>query len=152
MKIAIGADHAGFQVKRELLDVLTKWGYKVMDVGTHSEERADYPDYAKKVALIVTQRQADKGLLVCGTGIGMAIAANKVPGVRAGVAWNKKTAELAAEHNGLNVLCLPARHLPLKQMQAIIKAWLTTPFGGGRHLRRIKKIAQIEKELCRPEK
>ncbi len=148
MKIALGADHAGFKTKAMLEDWLrTQPGgsHKILDLGTSSEESTDYPDYAAAVARAVAEKRADKGLLFCGTGIGMAMAANKIRGIRAAVVWNEATAKLAAEHNGANVLCLPARYLTLKKAHALIKAFLSTPFAGGRHLRRVKKIMALEK-------
>jgi len=148
VKVAIGSDHAGFQLKAQLLNWLRTAGggkHQILDVGTVSEESTDYPDFAKEVAEAVTKKRVSKGILFCGTGIGMAMAANKVHGALAAVAWNPETATLAAEHNGANILCLPARFLGLKQAQAMIKVFLTTPFGGGRHGRRVKKILAIEK-------
>lgn len=148
MKIAIGSDHGGFLRKKEIAALLGKLGHKVVDVGCHSEDSCDYPDYARKVGQSVANGQAERGILVCGTGIGMSIAANKVPGIRAAVAWNKATAGLASEHNNANVLCVSGRFLKPAVVAAMIKAWLTTPFGGGRHLRRVKKISKLEQACC----
>lgn len=148
MKIALGSDHAGYERKKELIQLLTDMGHKVADIGTHSEDSVDYPDYARRVARTVALHQADKGILICGTGIGMCISANKVPGIRAAVCWNAKVAALAAEHNQANVLCLSARFVSSKAAAQIVKAWLKTPFAGGRHLRRVQKISKIEKEIC----
>lgn len=145
MKIALGADHGGFPVKAALLRLLTRLGHTVIDFGTDSEESTDYPDYARRVGAAVARGRADRGLLVCGTGIGMSIAANKVAGVRAAVVWNDKTAALAAEHNGANVLCLGARVHRRAALERMVKIWLSTPFGEGRHIRRLKKIARMEK-------
>jgi ribose 5-phosphate isomerase B len=148
MKLAIGADHAGFMVKGELANWLrTKegGGHQILDVGTISEDSVDYPDFAQQVALAVSRKRAAKGILFCGTGIGMAIAANKIHGIRAAVAWTPEIAGLASEHNGANVLCLPARFVSYPNAKKIVKAFLTTPFGGGRHLRRIKKIAALDR-------
>lgn len=147
MKIAIGSDHAGYERKKELVSLLAELGHKVVDVGCYSEDSCDYPDYAKKVARAVSLERANRGILVCGTGIGMGIAANKFPGVRAAVCWNSKTAALASEHNQANVLCLSGRFLSENLAEKIVRTWLNTPFVGGRHLRRIKKIAQIESKL-----
>lgn len=144
MKIAVGSDHAGYQRKKELVLLLSKLGHKVVDVGCYSEDSCDYPDFARKVGCAVALNRVDRGVLVCGTGIGMAMAANKVQGVRAAVCWNRKTAELSSEHNQANVLCLSGRFLPTKSAEKIVQAWLNTTFAGGRHLRRIKKIEQIE--------
>ena len=148
MKLAIGADHAGFKLKRRLMRWLrTRAGgkHQVLDVGTVSEDSVDYPDFAREVAQAVARKRAAKGILFCGTGIGMAIAANKVHGIRAGVAWNPKVAGLAAAHNGANVLCIPGRFTSLPKAKQIVKTFLTTPFGGGRHLRRVKKIQALDK-------
>jgi len=148
MKLAIGSDHAGFKMKAQLLNWLRSpagGNHKLLDVGTVSEESTDYPDFAKEVAEAVTKKRVSKGILFCGTGIGMAMAANKVHGALAAVAWTPETAGLAAEHNGANILCLPARFLGLKKTQAMIKRFLTTPFGGGRHGRRVKKILALER-------
>ena len=109
MKIAVGADHGGFERKTEIVAFLQKLGHKVVDVGCYSEESVDYPDYARKVAKAVSLNRAERGILVCGTGIGMCIAANKLAKIRAAVCWNVKTAKLAAEHNQANVLCLSGR-------------------------------------------
>jgi ribose 5-phosphate isomerase B len=147
MKIAIGADHAGYKLKTPLAQWLGSragGGHRVADVGTYSDERCDYPDFAKAVAQAVAKKRASKGILICGTGIGMAIAANKVRGALAAVAWNPTTAALAAEHNGANILCLPGRFVGLKKAQAMIRAFLRTPFGGGRHARRLKKIMAMD--------
>jgi len=148
MKLAIGADHAGFKLKSELINWLrTAAGgkHQILDVGTASEESCDYPDFARGVASAVAAKRAAKGILVCGTGVGMAIAANKTHGIRAGVAWTPEIAELAAEHNDLNVLCIPGRFANLRQARQIIQTFLKTPFGGGRHLRRIKKIQALDR-------
>ena len=145
VKIAVAADHGGFKSKQSLLEFLRAQGHAVKDFGTLTEDSVDYPDYAKYVAEAVGKKRAERGILVCGTGIGMAIAANKVPGVRAAVVWSPETAKLAAEHNKANVLCLSGRLFKPGKLRAMVKAWLSTPFGGGRHLRRVKKIASLEK-------
>ncbi len=120
-------------------------GHHVTDVGTIDESSVDYPDFAVRVGRAVAGKKADRGVLLCGTGIGMAIAANKIRGVRAAVVWNKKTAALAAEHNDANVLCLGARILSSSSIVALVKAWLAAPFGGDRHVRRINKIRALER-------
>lgn len=148
MKIAIGSDHAGFKRKQLLRDALVQWGHKVVDLGCHSEERCDYPDYAKRVAESVAQGRCEKGVLVCGTGIGMSIAANKVPGVRAAVCWSPYTAEMAIEHNWSNVLCVPGRVLTAHQVNRILKVWLDSRPEGGRHERRVRKITKLESKKC----
>ena len=148
MKIAVGCDHGGFGKKKGIVAQLVKLGHKVVDVGCHSEESVDYPDFAGKVARAVSTGQVDRGVLVCGTGIGMAIAANKFPKVRAAVCWDARTAALASEHNEANVLCLSGRFLPEPKLRRIVKTWLTTPFGGGRHERRVRKIGKLESVGC----
>jgi ribose 5-phosphate isomerase B len=148
MKIAIAADHAGYQEKEQLKPLLTELGIQFEDLGTVSPESVDYPDYARKVAEKVARGEADQGLLVCGSGTGMAIAANKVPGVRAAVAWNEEVARLAREHNDANVLSLAARCTAFNEIEKIVRAWFAAKFDGGRHSRRVDKIREIEKELC----
>lgn len=148
MKIAIAADHAGYQEKEQLKPLLTELGIQFEDLGTVSPESVDYPDYARKVAEKVARGEVDQGLLVCGSGTGMAIAANKVPGVRAAVAWNEEVARLAREHNDANVLSLAARCTPFEEITKIVRAWFGAKFDGGRHSRRVDKIREIEKELC----
>jgi ribose 5-phosphate isomerase B len=145
VKIVLGSDHAGFQGKEKLAARLQKKGYDVLDVGAVSEESVDYPDFAKAVGTAVAKGKADRGVLVCGTGIGMCIAANKVKGVRAAVVWNPASARLASEHNNANVLCLSGRLFTDPQRYAMLDAWLKTPFAGGRHERRIEKISSLEK-------
>ena len=148
MKLAIGSDHAGYRLKGQLANWLRTpqgGGHRILDVGTGSEDSCDYPDFAEAVATAVAHKRAAKGILLCGTGIGMAIAANKVRGIRAAVVWSPEVAGLAAEHNGANVICLPARFLNLKKAQKIIKTFLSTPFGGGRHARRVRKIIHMDR-------
>ena len=146
MKVAIAADHAGFDEKEKLKKTLDRMGVEYVDLGTTSTDSVDYPDYAKKVGEAVATGMADQGLLVCGSGTGMAIAANKVPGVRAAVAWNPEIARLAREHNDANVLSLAARYTPPEQIDEIVKAWFGAGFDGGRHQKRVDKIAEIERE------
>ncbi len=148
MKIVLGADHAGVERKKEIVAMLTDMGHKVADIGTHSEDSVDYPDYAARVAKAVSKNQADRGILICGTGVGMSITANKFQGVRAACCWSPQVAKLVAEHNQANVLCLSARFLTLPATLKIVKIWLTTPFGGGRHIRRLKKISKVEAMIC----
>ncbi len=148
MKLAIGSDHAGFKLKSTLLDWLrtpAAGKNQLLDFGTTSEESTDYPDFAKDVALAVSHKRATKGILFCGTGTGMAIAANKVHGIRAAVAWAPEIASLASEHNNANILCLPARFMKTSMAKQIIGSFLKTPFGGGRHARRVRKMMAIEK-------
>ena len=146
MKIAIGADHAGFEEKEKLKKTLDAIGADYTDMGTNSTESVDYPDFARKVGEAVADGEYDRGILVCGSGTGMAIAANKVPGIRAAVAWNEEIARLSRQHNNANVLSLAARYIPDEEQEKIVKTWLTTDFEGGRHERRVEKIEQIEKE------
>ena len=148
MKLAIGADHAGFEYKWQLVNWLRTAGggkHQILDVGTGSEESTDYPDYAREVAKAVAQKRAIKGILLCGTGIGMAMAANKIHGIRAAVVWDPTVAGLSVEHNDANVYLRSARCISLPKTKQIIKAFLTTHFGGGRHARRVKKIMALEK-------
>jgi ribose 5-phosphate isomerase B len=143
--IPIGSDHAGFQLKERLVQELKALGYQPLDVGTHGPESVDYPDYAHDVAARVERHDAERGVLLCGTGLGMAYAANRHPGVRAAVAWSPEVARLARSHNDANVLILPARFVSEGEGVDILKAWLETEFEGGRHSRRVSKIDQ-EKE------
>ncbi len=146
MKIALGADHAGYEEKEKLKAKLDEMGIAYEDMGTDSTESVDYPDYAKKVGEAVSKGEFDQGILVCGSGTGMAIAANKVPGVRAAVAWNEEIARLAREHNDANVLSLAARYIPDEEQKKILAAWFGAKFEGGRHERRVEKIEKIEEE------
>jgi ribose 5-phosphate isomerase B len=146
MKIAIAADHAGYEEKEKLKATLDEMGVDYEDFGTTSTDSVDYPDYAKKVGEAVASGEVEQGLLVCGSGTGMAIAANKVPGVRAAVAWNEEIAALAREHNNANVLSLSARYIDPEENAKIVKAFFTTGFDEGRHKRRVDKINEIEKE------
>ncbi len=149
MKIALAADHAGFEEKEKIKKTLDEMGVDYMDMGTHSPDSVDYPDYARKVGEAVANGEYDQGLLVCGSGTGMAIAANKVHGVRAAVAWNEEIARLARQHNNANVLSLAARYTTDEENIKIVKAWFSADFEGGRHERRVEKIEQIEKDdLC----
>src|SRR5438094_2961326 len=146
MKVALAADHAGYEDKEKIKKTLDELGVEYTDMGTDSFEPVDYPDYAKKVGEAVASGEYDEGLLVCGSGTGMAIAANKVPGVRAAVAWNEETARLAREHNDANVLALGARTTPAGQLPGIVRAWFGAKFDAGRHERRVEKIREIERE------
>jgi ribose 5-phosphate isomerase B len=146
MKIALGADHAGFELKQKIKTRLEQQGFQVEDEGTVSTESVDYPDFAKKVAEVVAHKQADLGVLVCGSGVGMAIAANKVPGIRAANVSTEYEAEKSREHNDANVVSIGARILNDQQAFTIVDTFLKTPFAGGRHQRRVDKIAEIERE------
>ena len=143
-KIAIAADHAGFEEKEKIKSTLDELGIEYEDFGTVSNDSVDYPDYAKKVADSVSTGKYDQGLLVCGSGTGMAIAANKVPGVRAAVAWNEDIARLARQHNDANILSLPARFMSPEEASNVVKAFFTADFEAGRHQRRVEKITEIE--------
>jgi ribose 5-phosphate isomerase B len=140
--IPIGADHAGFQLKQRLVQELRALGYEPLDLGTHSSESVDYPDFAHDVASKVERHAATRGVLLCGTGLGMSYAANRHPGVRAAVAWSPEVARLAREHNDANVLILPARFVSDGEAVEILRTWLDTAFAGGRHSRRVDKIDQ----------
>ena len=146
MKIALGADHAGFELKEKIKQHLTAQGQKVDDKGTNSDASVDYPDFARKVGEAVAAKHADLGILVCGSGIGMAISANKVPGVRAANVTSEVEAQLSREHNDLNVLALGARLVDERTALGIVDKWLQASFAGGRHQRRVDKIAEIERE------
>lgn len=139
-RIPIGADHAGYALKERLIAELTALGYEPIDVGTHSTASTDYPDFAHPVAHEVEAGEAKRGVLLCGTGLGMSYAANRHHGVRAAVAWTPEVARLSRAHNDANVLVLPARFVSEREGVDILKAWLDTPFEGGRHERRIQKI------------
>jgi ribose 5-phosphate isomerase B len=145
-RIALGADHAGFLAKESIKRYLESAGYSVSDEGTWSEESVDYPDFAIKVARHVQQGQDDLGILICGTGIGMAIAANKIGGVRAAVAHDALTARLSREHNDANVLALGARVLNEHQIIEVAASFLSAQFAGGRHQRRVDKISELDQE------
>ena len=145
MKIAIGADHAGFSLKEQLRHTLAGEGYEVVDFGTGSPESCDYPDFAQSVGRDVAQGRSDRGILVCSTGIGMAMAANKVDGVRAAPAQNEDEVKFTREHNDANVLTLGAKYLDESRAMQLIDLFLKTEFAGGRHARRVAKIAQLEK-------
>ena len=146
MKIALGADHAGYELKEKLKQRLAQAGVQVDDRGTTSTESVDYPDFALKVAEEVAGKKADLGVLVCGSGVGMAIAANKVPGIRAANVNNVTEAGLSREHNDANVLAIGARFLDDAAAWDIVEKFLHTPFAGGRHQRRVDKITAIERE------
>ena len=143
-KIALGADHAGFEEKEKVKRTLDELGIEYEDMGTMTPESVDYPDYAQKVAESVSSGAYEQGLLVCGSGTGMAIAANKVKGVRAAVAWSPEIATLSRKHNDANVLSLPARFLTESQSAEIVKAFFESDFEGGRHERRVDKIKGLE--------
>ena len=138
--ILIASDHAGFELKERLEGWLRDLGYHVTDLGTESAESTDYADYAHPLAQLVSEGKASRGVLLCGTGLGMSYVANRYPRVRAAVAWSPEIAELARRHNDANVLALPARFLSEAEARQIVKTWLETPFEHGRHERRVEKI------------
>ena len=144
MKIAIGCDHGGICLKATVIDVLEQRGIEYVDLGTYDESSVDYPDYGEKVANAVSAGEVDKGVILCGTGIGISIAANKVKGVRAAVCHNVFTATMAAEHNNANILAMGGRIVSPELAREMLEAWLDTPFGGGRHANRVAKISAIE--------
>lgn len=139
--LALGSDHAGFQYKEKIKAYLNQKGYQFHDFGTFSEESADYPDFAHPVASAVETGKNSLGILVCGSGNGVCMTANKHAGIRAALCWNEELATLARSHNNANVICLPARFISEEQALAIIAAFLNATFEGGRHERRVKKIA-----------
>ncbi len=144
MFVALGADHAGFELKEALKRTLDARGVGWHDVGTSSTLSVDYPDYAAQVADAVASGRADRGILVCGSGVGMAIAANKVRGIRAASIADAEGAAIAREHNDLNVLALGSRRTPVTDAEGIVAAFLDTPFAGGRHQQRVRKIGQLD--------
>lgn len=148
-RIALGADHAAYQVKTRIKEYLEASGYEVHDAGTWSEESVDYPDIAAAVASRVADKQSEFGILACGTGIGMSIAANKIACIRAALAHDRTTARLAREHNDANVLTLGARLLSEAQALEVVQEFLAGQYAGGRHQKRIDKIAKIDKERTR---
>ncbi len=145
MKIAIGSDHAGYELKEKIKSELHRRGIQLSDAGTNSTDSVDYPDFAHAVAESVASGQAERGILVCGSGIGMSIAANKVPGVRAANVSTEYEAQMSREHNDANVLALGARIVDDESAFKIVETWLNSEFSGGRHQRRVDKIAQIER-------
>ncbi len=139
-KIVVGGDHAGFSLKQTLIDWLTTQGYEVKDVGAYSESSVDYPDFAHAVALAVESGQYSTGILICGSGQGVAITANKHQQIRAALVWDEPLAELARQHNNANVLCLPARFMTSEKAIACVSKFLATDFEGGRHVGRLEKM------------
>jgi len=148
MKIAIGSDHRGVDLKRRLIASLREQGHEVLDLGPETHESVDYPDFAYEVARRVSNREVDRGLLICGTGIGMSIAANKVKGVRAASVNDTISAELCRRHNDANVLCVSADLLGEELIGRMVRIFVETPFDAGRHARRVEKIAKIENKMC----
>ncbi len=147
MRIAVGTDHRGFLIRGKVIELVERLGHEVEDVGTFSGEAVDYPDVAAVVAEKVSRGEVERGILVCGTGLGMCIAANKYRGVRAAPCHDDLTAEMSRRHNDSNVLCLSSDLLGERLIDRMIELWLTTPFEGGRHARRVEKITQLEDQI-----
>jgi ribose 5-phosphate isomerase B len=141
MKIAIGGDHAGFSYKKELIGVIEKMGYEVKDFGPFSDVSVDYPDFAHPLAVAVEKKEADFGILICGSGNGVNITANKHQAIRSGLAWNTEVASLIRQHNDANVMALPARFISIETAKECVAVFLQTPFEGGRHQTRVAKIS-----------
>jgi ribose 5-phosphate isomerase B len=140
IKVAIGSDHAGFCTKEKIKEFLVNKGYVVEDFGTHSEQSVDYPDYAHPVAIAVEKDSNMKGVLVCGSGVGVCITANKHKFIRAALCWNAEIAELSRKHNDANIVCIPARFITVVLAESIVDVFLNTDFEGGRHENRVRKI------------
>lgn len=138
--IPIASDHAGYEAKEKAKEILEELGYTPVDYGTHNTESVDYPDFASEVSVLIDRGEHDQGILICGSGQGMCITANKFANVRAALAWNSEIAKLSKGHNDANVLCLPGRYLSEDELRSIIKSWLESQFEGGRHERRVEKI------------
>lgn len=145
MKVSIGSDHHGLEVRAKIIAQLREDGVEVTDVGSHGSESVDYPDIASQVAGAVGAGTVDRGILICGSGIGMAIAANKISGVRAAPCYDEHTAEMCRRHNNANVLCMSDATVSAEHNLKIVKAFMTTEFEGGRHQRRVEKISELEK-------
>ncbi len=146
MKIAIASDHAGFEMKEEVKGFLKELGHEYKDFGTEDKKPVDYPDFALKVANAVSKNECERGILFCGTGLGMSIVANKISGIRAVLCYDINTAKLSREHNDANILTLGARIIEFEKAKRIISVWLETDFLGERHSKRIEKIKEIEKK------
>ncbi len=145
MKIAVGSDHRGFEAKKRIVLLLQQLGHETLDLGTNGPESVDYPDFGIEVAKAVGDKRVDRGILICGTGIGMCIAANKVHGVRAAPCHDSITAEMSRRHNDANILCLSGDLLGEELIDRMVRIWLQTEFEGGRHARRVEKIEHFEK-------
>lgn len=144
MKVAIASDHRGYHLKEKVISLLKARGHEVIDDGPASDVSVDYPDFAALVAKKVSSGEVERGILICGTGIGMAISANKFPGVRAAACTDEVTAELSRRHNDLNVLCLSGDLLSSRSIERLVDIWMKTEFEGGRHQRRVEKIRDLE--------
>lgn len=148
MILAIGADHGGFQLKKIIVDFLKNLGHDVNDVGTYSDEPVDYPDYARAVSKKIMMKNAERGILICGSGVGTCVAANKFPGIRAAICHDTFSAHQGVEDDNINILCLGARVVGHELAKDIVKVWLSSSFSGAeRHIRRLSKIDEIEKDF-----
>jgi len=150
MKVAVASDHRGFRLKSRILDKLTTLGHEAINYGPENQDSVDYPDFAVKVAKAVADGEIDRGVLICGTGMGMCIAANKFNGVRATACHDEVTAEMSRRHNDANVLCLSAELLSEQLVDRMIEIWIVTEFEGGRHARRLQKISDLERPQTTP--
>lgn len=146
MRLALGSDHRGYQIKSKLITLLQADGYETIDFGTQGDQAVDYPDYAWEVAKRVSDGSVDRGILICGTGIGMAITANKLANVRAAACSDEVMAEMCRRHNDVNILCLPGDLIGDRPVGDLVRIWLATEFEGGRHARRLEKIVELEKK------
>jgi ribose 5-phosphate isomerase B len=147
MKIVVGSDHRGFEAKQQIKAIVTQLGHECIDVGTGDNNPVDYPDMAYAAAMAVAEKKADRAILVCATGIGMSIAANKVKGIRAALCHDELSAQISRDHNDANVLCLSGDQIGETLLRKMVEVWLKTKFSGGRHLRRVKKIKAIEEGI-----
>ena len=144
MKIAVGSDHRGYDIKQQIIAIATELGHECIDVGTSDNNPVDYPDLAYLAATAVSKKEADRAILTCATGIGMCMAANKVKGIRAALCHDELSAQISRDHNNSNVLCLSADQIGVLLLRKMVEVWLSTEFSGGRHERRVKKIEAIE--------
>lgn len=144
MIIAVASDHRGYEAKELVKSILHRKGHEVIDFGASESKSCDYPDYAVPAALAVARKEADRGILICGSGIGMSITANKVPGIRAALCHDELTAQMSRKHNDANILCLPSMLINDPLVNRIVETWLTAEFEGGRHLRRVEKMMAAE--------
>ncbi len=149
MKIAIGADHGGFSLKQLIIQHLKEKAYEIIDLGTNNGDSVDYPEFGEKVAMAVKNGEVDRGIVICGTGLGISISANKVPGIRAALVSETFSARMSIEHNNANVLALGARVIGPDLALEIVDVWINSKFLGDRHERRVNKITEIEKKFCK---
>ncbi|MBN2376508.1 MAG: ribose 5-phosphate isomerase B [Sedimentisphaerales bacterium] len=148
MKIALACDHRGYEAKELIKSLLTRSGHEVIDFGTDESKSCDYPDFAIPAATAVSKKEADRGVLICGSGIGMSITANKIAGIRAALCHDELTAQMSRKHNDANILCLPAMLVNDPLITRIIESWLSTEFEGGRHIKRVEKMMEAEAWHC----